>query len=163
MSVSWRNRSPRSAWAAVGVAACAIAIAGCGGDAETANDFSDLVVLPDSEELEEIDLGRFLIPVPVVLDAEDGELRTTNLLQLDFELVGIVAPRDVSRVKRLQDRHAGKLRDQVIRVCRSTSRDEILESESATLKAHLLDALQPILGGSHLRGLVIPRWIVEPL
>ena len=99
----------------------------------------------------------------MVLEDPTGESAAGNLLQLDFRLVAIVEPKNVARVERLRDRYAGKVRHEVIRVCRNTAPDDLLESEWSTLKSHLLDATQPLLGGSMVRRLATPHKLIEPL
>lgn len=123
----------------------------------------DISVLPAREELVEVPLGAFMIPVPVVLDEATPRLEADNLIQLDFDLVAVVEPDHKKRIERYLERHEGRVRDEVIRVCRNTARDDLMESEWSTLKAHLLDAVQPLLGGLGIRRLATPRIVKEPL
>lgn len=136
---------------------------GCGGGEKGANAFDEFSRLPSREELVEIDLGKFVIPIPVVLDDSTEKIETDNLIQLTFALVAVVVPKHVASVEKLHKRHTGRIRDEVIRVCRNTSRDDILEAEWTTLKSHLLDAIQPLLGGTVVRRIIIPHKVVEPL
>lgn len=159
--IARRGLGTRSLRAVVGVIGCAV-VAGCAGE-DDRNAFDEISRLPETEVLIEVPIGRFVIPVPVVLDDDADEIRAENLLQLTFELVAIVAPRHESLVKRLGERHEGRIRDKVIGVCRNTARDDLLESEWATLKAHLLDAMQPLLGGTIVRRLATPHKLIEPL
>ncbi|MEO1497445.1 MAG: hypothetical protein AAFV43_09875 [Planctomycetota bacterium] len=140
----------------------AVTSVGCGAP-EPEKLMDDISLLPAREELVEVPLGSYMVPVPVVLDDSADRFEADNLLQLDFDLVAIVEPDHKTRIERFKERHEGRLRDEVIRVCRNTARDDVLESEWATLKAHLLDATQPLLGGLGIRRLATPRIIKEPL
>lgn len=153
----------RLACASCWLASVLILLPGCGGGEKGPNAFDEISRLPSREKLVEIDLGKFVVPIPLVLDNSIEEIKTDNLIQLTFTLVAVVVPKHVASVEKLRDRHAGKIRDEVMRVCRNTSRDDVLESEWTTLKSHLLDATQPLLGGTVVRRIIIPHKIVEPL
>lgn len=152
-------RTPTSAWPACLLTLAAV---GCAED-KPKGIFDDIALLPVREELVEVTIGSFLIPVPVVLDDSEEGLQAENLIQLDFDLVAVVEPEHEGRVERFLKRHEGRVRNEVIKVCRNTARDDVLESEWSTLKAHLLDATQPLLGGLGVRRLATPRIIKEPL
>lgn len=149
-------------YAAVSSFLLTTALVGC---AEKESDpmLTEIGLLPARESLVEVPIGSFLLPVPIFFEDATTLLEVSNLIQLDFDLVAIVEPEHKSRVERYRDRHGGRLRDEVIRVCRNTSRDDLMESEWSTLKAHLLDATQPLLGGLGVRRLATPRIIKEPL
>lgn len=138
-----------------GVGALALVCAGCGGEEER-NAFDEISRLPPREELVEVLVGSFVIPVPIPREPEESGQDRTSPMLLEFELVAIVSPDKVSRVEYLMERHRGKIRDQVIRVCRSTPREDLLEPEWPTLKAHMLDAIQPLMGGLAIRRLATP-------
>ncbi len=141
----------------------ALLLPGCGSSEKGTNAFDEISRLPSREELVEIEIGRFVVPIPLVLDDSAEKIEIDNLIQLDFKLVAVVLPKHEASVRHLMKRHAGKIRDEVMRVCRNTSRDDILESEWSTLKAHLLDAIQPLLGGTVVRRMAIPHKVIDPL
>ena len=91
------------------------------------------------------------MPVPIVLESATERFEPDNLIQIEFTLFAVVDPDRVSMVKRVRERNEGRIRNRVIRVCRNTPRDDLLEPELTTLKAHLLDDLQPLIGGPAVR------------
>ena len=76
-------------------------------------------------------------------------------MQLDFQLFALVSPREKSNIEDAWERREGAIRDQVIRVCRSTPIDDLLEPELATLKARLISALKSQLGDHDVRQLLL--------
>ena len=127
---------------ACAVAVCA-AFVGCGGETEQIA-FDEISRLPTREELAEVEIGHFEIPIPAGSSSSNVNTSPHPPLLLRFQLIAIVPPDKVSRVQYYMDRHRGKIRDEVIQLCRSTARENLYESEWATLKAHLLDAIQPV-------------------
>ncbi len=154
--------APGAARAGCWLVIALLLLPGCG-EKEGTNAFDEISRLPSQEKLVEIELGRFVVPVPLVLDSSTEQFELDNLLQLSFKLVVVVVPKHAANVESLMNRHAGQIRDKVIRVCRNTSRDDVLEAEWSTLKSHLLDAIQPLLGGTVVRRIIIPHKVVEPL
>ncbi|TWT46549.1 hypothetical protein [Botrimarina hoheduenensis] len=140
-----------------------LALGACGCAEEPKSLLDEIKLMPSREELVEVPLGSFLIPVPVLLEDGAERFSSENLIELDFDLVAIVDPVHRARVERYKNRYEGRLRNEVIKVCRNTARDDVLESEWSTLKAHLLDATQPLLGGLGVRRLATPRIVKEPL
>ena len=134
---------------------CTAAISGCGGDVKKIA-FDEISRLPKREVLNEVEIGYFIIPVHIGPAPGEPAVPPPSPIQLKFQLVAIVPPSDEKKVEQLLERHKGKIRDEVIRVCRGTEREDLLESEWATLKSHLLDAIQPLLGGDVVRGLATP-------
>ena len=135
------------------VAALTALVALCCGCAEEekATVFDEISRMPLREELIEIELGKFFVPVPIVLESATERFEPDNLIQIEFTLFAVVDPDRVSMVKRVRERNEGRIRNRVIRVCRNTPRDDLLEPELTTLKAHLLDDLQPLIGGPAVR------------
>jgi hypothetical protein len=121
---------------------------GCGSKSEFRFDELDLV--PAHEELTEVSLGKYAVPIPVHAAGPDQSLAPRNLVQFDFELIAVVKRDQKSRVADSWDRHEGKIRDRVIRVCRNASLDDMEE-----LRARLMDAVQDQLGDKEIRQLVI--------
>ncbi len=112
--------------------------------------FDELDLVPAQEELTEFSLGKYAIPIPVA-EVDSGESRDRrNLVQFDFELIAVVKRDQESRIADSWERHEGKIRDRVIRVCRNASLDDLEE-----LRAHLMDAVQAQLGDKEIRQLVI--------
>ncbi|MEN0109839.1 MAG: hypothetical protein AAF805_03865 [Planctomycetota bacterium] len=140
----------------------ACVLAGCS-EAPKAFEMDEVTRLPDREELIEVDLGSFIVPVPVVLEQAIDRFEPDNLMQIEFDLFAVVEPSHVKKLERILERNGGRLRDRVIRVCRNTSRDDLIEAEWATLKAHLLDATQSLLGGPEVRRLGMSRIVKDEL
>jgi hypothetical protein len=138
----------RRAWCCGALLLTACAIAGCGSKSEFQFDSLDLV--PAQEELSEVSLGKYAIPIPMVEDRAGESARRRNSVQFDFELIVVVKRDHESRIADSWERHEGKIRDRVIRVCRNASLDDLEE-----LKAHLMDAVQAQLGNKEIRQLVI--------
>ncbi|CAN0364657.1 unnamed protein product [Ectocarpus sp. 4 AP-2014] len=99
----------------------------------------------------------------MILESATGRFEPANLMEIEMRLVAVADPGEAESVQRMKERNSGRIRDCVIRVCRSTTRDDLTESEKATLKAHLLDAVQPLLGGEAVRQLVILPGRVDEL
>lgn len=121
---------------------------GCG--SESRFQFDELDLVPAQEELSEVSLGKYAVPIPVVEKGPDETARRRNSVQFDFELIVVVKRDHKTRIADSWERHEGKIRDQVIRVCRNASLDDLEE-----LKAHLMDAVQDQLGDKDIRQLVI--------
>ncbi|QDT70534.1 hypothetical protein MalM25_34820 [Planctomycetes bacterium MalM25] len=136
--------------AALPLALVVLALCGCG-EKKQETVFDEISRMPTREELVEIEVGEFVVPVPIVLESATERFEPDNLIQLDFTLFAVIEPDRVAMVKRVRDRNDGRIRDRVIRVCRNTPRDDLLEPELTTLKAHLLDELQPLIGGPAVR------------
>ncbi len=127
-----------------------VALCGCG-EEKKATVFDEISRMPTREELVEIEMGQFTIPVPIVLESATERFEPDNLIQLEFTLFAVVDPNHLSMVQRVRRRNEGRIRNRVIRVCRNTPRDDLLEPQLTTLKAHLLDELQPLIGGPAVR------------
>jgi hypothetical protein len=128
--------------------------AGCGSLPPTFA-FDELDVASAEEELSEISLGEYRIPIPVVEYQADNQPIHRTRFHLDFELFALASPKRDGQIKAAWQRHRGKIRDRVIRVCRSVPLDELRESELGTLKARLMDALCQQLGEKQVRQLLI--------
>ncbi|QDV76185.1 hypothetical protein [Botrimarina mediterranea] len=152
----------RYRFAAAALGAATVALSGCFADPPK-RAFEDIAALPSREEFVEIELGDFVVPIPIILQPTDNAFRPDNLMQVEFGLFIVVEPRDEKLVKRLKDRNEGRIHDSVIRVCRNTARDDLLEAQKSTLKAHLLDAVQPYLGGEAVRRVGLNRVILDEL
>lgn len=137
-------------------------LVGCGKSNEPIA-FDSISRLPTNEDLVEIKIGSFIVPIPLVLNDTDEHFEVDNRVQINFDLVAVVDPMKQSKVEKLIELHAGKIRNEVMRVCRNTSHVDIVEADWTTFKAHLLDAIQPYLGGAALRRLVMPRIVKELL
>lgn len=127
-------------------------VGGCGSRSEFEFDALDLA--PPQEELAEFSLGEYCIPIPVAEDRGHSRLSYRHRFQLDFELHALVSPAEQAQVADAWSRHEGKIRDQVIRVCRNATVDELQEPELGTLKARLIDALASQMGDQELRRLL---------
>ncbi|MGL4512226.1 MAG: hypothetical protein ACRCT8_03990 [Lacipirellulaceae bacterium] len=149
-----RQATPASGCAAAAAVLCAL-VAGCG-EAKKELVFDEISRLPQREQLVELRLGRFSIPAPLPLGDAQRDTIDLHTVRLDFDLVAIVDPSDAKRVKALRKANQGRMRERVIQVCRGSTREELFEPEWTTLKAHLLDAVQPMLGGMAVKRLATP-------
>jgi hypothetical protein len=138
------------------VFACAV-LAGCGGGEKPKIEFDEISRLPRRERQVEVRIGRFAIPAPLTLNDARRDTVELHLLRLSFDLYAMVDPDDVKQVKKLKKANEGRMRERVIQVCRATSREDLFEPEWTTLKAHLLDAVQPMLGGTAIKRLSTTR------
>jgi hypothetical protein len=135
--------------------------AGCGQQAKF--EFDHLDVAPVEEELAEVPMGEYHIPVPVSQTRGRKQPVDRNRLQLDFRLVALVPPADEPLFSDAWQRHEGQIRDRVISICRNASAEELLEPELATLKARLTDALASQVGEKGMRRLLITDLVSQPL
>ncbi|MEX2317523.1 MAG: flagellar basal body-associated FliL family protein [Pirellulales bacterium] len=156
-----RARPPRRvAWCfAAGIVAQSLV--GCG--SPSTFQFDRLDISPARESFTEFSLGRYEIPVPIANDRTNDHGMWTNRLLFQFELYALVAPDEASQLADNWQRHEGKIRDQVIRVCRNASLDELQEPELATLKARLMDAMQGQLGEREVRRLLMTEVVSQQL
>jgi hypothetical protein len=131
--------------------ALVLASVACGGcESKSRFQFDELDLVPAQEELSEFSLGKYAIPIPIA-EPGDGEAdHKRNAVEFGFELIAVVKREHESRIADSWQRHEGKIRDRVIRVCRNASLDDLEE-----LKAHLMDAVQAQLGDKEIRQLVI--------
>jgi len=151
-----RRPAPFPGWwrVALLVAGASWTLAG-GCSSKSKFEFDELDLVPAHEELTEFSLGQYAIPIPIA-GGRPGEKQTrSNRVQFDFKLFALVKRDQESRIADAWERHEGKIRDRVIRVCRNASLDELEEPELATLKAHLMDAVQAQLGDKEVRQLLI--------
>ncbi len=137
------------------------ALGGCGSHATF--EFEGLDIAPAEEELTEFPLGEYKIPIPIADQRAPDQLAHRNRLQLEFELYALVSPAEKSQVVDAWDRHEGKIRDRVIRVCRQASLDELQEPELSSLKARLIDSLAGPMGEKELRQLLITDVVSQEL
>ena len=155
---------PRSfaAQSSIGVASVLICFAGgCG--THSSYEFDALDLAPPQEQLSEIELGKYSIPISVAEPAGSDRFAHRTRYQLEFELYALVRPEHKPHVVDGWSRHEGKIRDHVIRVCRNASVAELLEPELSTLKARLMDALAAQVGKNHMRQLLITEVVSQPL
>lgn len=131
-----------------------LVVVGCG--AQPTYEFDELDLTPAQDELAEVSLGHYVIPIPYrpSLPAEGSGL-PRNRIELSFDLHVLVTRGYESQVADMWQRHEGKIRDAVIRVCRNASPDDLHEPELATLKSHLTDVVQAQLGAKSIRRLVV--------
>jgi hypothetical protein len=143
----FRRSRPRRSMSRMAVFASyclCLAAYGCG--SEPAFEFDQLDLAGAEEALDEFPLGEYTIPIPAAEKRVDNQATTRNAILMDFELHALVSPNKKSSVSEAWDRHEGKIRDRVIRICRNSSLEVLHEPELGTLKAKLMDALGPHLG-----------------
>jgi hypothetical protein len=111
----------------------------------------------------EFALGKYTIPIPTVEHQPNEKPIQRNRLEFDFRLFAVVPLDEQSKIEDDWKRHEGKIRDQVIRVCRNASVDDLLEPELTTLKARLSSALRSQLGDCQLRQLLITEAVSQEI
>jgi hypothetical protein len=148
-----RTRRRLLADAVILTASLAMLLGGC--SSRPMFELDELDLVPAQEELTECSLGEYRIPIPVVEYQGDIQPAHRHGFQLEFELFALVLPHEKSQITDAWERHEGKIRDRVIRICRNSSLDELQEPELGTLKARLLDALAPHLGENEVRQLLV--------
>lgn len=148
-------------WRLLATAAALLGVSGCG--SYSTFEFDALDLAPPQEELIEFTLGKYSIPIPIVESEGSTEHERCNRFQLDFELYVLVRPEVRSQIADDWVRHEGIIRDDVIRVCRNASADELQEPELSTLKARLMDALAAQIGEKGLRQLLITEVVSQKL
>ncbi|MEM6331149.1 MAG: flagellar basal body-associated FliL family protein [Planctomycetota bacterium] len=157
---------PPAAAAAACVAVCGLlfvsGVTGCG-SGEALHDYERFEQLQLRESLVETPLGRYSIPVPVIRLDEAGEMVRTNLIQIKFALHGLVKPGQEDDTARLFERNEGQLRDRVIRVCRNSSLEDLLDPQLSTLRSRILDAAQPLFESVVLKRVLVTDVFTEPL
>jgi hypothetical protein len=126
---------------------------GCSSPAPYEFDAMDLT--PTQDEMIEFSLGHYAIPIPVVRPYEKGDVQSRNRVVFVFELYALIGRDFEAEMRGSWERHEGKIRDRVIRVCRTASLEDLQEPEFATLKAHLTDAVQSQLGRRGVRRLLM--------
>jgi hypothetical protein len=146
-----------SCWAS---ALIGVAFAGCG--SPPAFQFDELDV-SRANTLNEFSLGEYQIPVPIAKDRTNDRAPRRNRLRFDFELYALVPPAQGSIMADNWQRHEGKIRDRIIRICRNATLDDLQEPELATLKARLMDALQAELGEREVRRLLMTEVVSREL
>jgi hypothetical protein len=132
--------------------AVCLALVGCG--APASYEFDELDLTPAHNDLVEVWLGHYEIPVPIARGFGAGSI-SRNRIELSFDLYALVTRDYESQLADLWHRHEGNIRDGVIRVCRNASLDDLQEPELATLKSHLTDAVQAQLGPKGIRRLML--------
>lgn len=127
--------------------ACLLAGAGCG-QTET-SPFERFERLPTIEQLVTVDLGEFVVPVPVE-PGEDATPISATQVQIEFFLHAAVLPEHERTLRQNYERLEGRFRDNVIDVCRNTSIEDLLDPGLTTLKTHLADSMKPFIGDARI-------------
>ena len=151
---NWLFRAVLAAW-------FCLAPVGCGSGPTF--EFDELDMVPGREELTEVALGEYQIPIPVIEYRADDRMTRRNRFQFDFKLFALVPARDRWQVEDAWARHEGKIRDRVIRVCRNTPLDDLQERQLASLKAELINWLGPQLGEGSIRQLMITEIVSQEI
>jgi hypothetical protein len=153
----WTGRLARTSF----VGALCFALTGCG--SQPTFEFDELDMVPGQEELTEFALGEYKIPIPVVEYHADDRKSHRNRFQFDFKLFALVPASERWQIEDAWNRHQGKIRDRVIRVCRNASLDDLQEPQLASLKAQLIDSIGPQLGEKALRQLMITEIVSQEI
>ena len=137
------------------------ALAGC--NSQPVLDLDQFDLTPAHDELTEFPLGDYTVPVPV-MDSDDRDQPVrSNRLEFAFKLFALVTLDQQSSLADAWQRHEGKIRDRVIRVCRNASLADLQEPELSTLRAHLADAVQAEVGSKGVRRLLLTEVICQEL
>ncbi len=135
--------------------------AGCGDGASALLAELDYVVR--EEQMAEISLGYFVVPVPMPFTGEFKQIATRNRMQFEFDLYAEVPSKYRSRAKAAAERNTGQLRDRVITACRSTPMEDLNDRSLVALKNHLVDTTMPLLDGVPIEQLRIVDRQTKPL
>lgn len=121
-------------------------------------------VLQANEELAEVDVGEFRIPLAAVdqRSAPESSLPGRNALLLRFRLFAVVPPHREDDVASRIQTHRARLREEVIRTCREATLDELDEPALITLKGELHQVLGRYFGPQHLRQIIMTNVLLEP-
>jgi flagellar basal body-associated protein FliL len=111
----------------------------------------------------ELSLGKYTVPIPMLVNPAGKRPAQYNRFQFDFQLFALVSEQEKSQVEEAWKRHEGKIRDRVIQICRNASIEELQEPELAMLKAKLMDALSPQLGNDDVQRLLITEVVSQPI
>jgi hypothetical protein len=138
---------------AVGLGMLSVAMLGCGSPASY--EYDELDLSPNQDELNEFSFGHYAIPIPVSQAFGDDGKVTHTQIEFAFDLYALVSPDFAPKIDDLWQRHEGKVRDRVIRICRNASWEDLQDPELATLKSRLIDAVQDQLGPKVVRRLIV--------
>lgn len=134
---------------------------GCG-DSENF-EFDELDLTPTQDELIELPLGEYTVPIPLIQSTSLDEGVKRNRVEFAFSLYALVSPDCKKNLVSQWKRHERKVRDRVILVCRNATAEDLQESELAKLKSHLTDAVHAELGKRCIRRLLISDVVVRKL
>jgi flagellar basal body-associated protein FliL len=134
---------------------------GCGGYEDF--EFDKLDWTPTQDEMVEVSLGEYVIPIPMIQTATFDEGVKRNRVEFAFSLYALTTPECEKRLKSQWKRHEGKVRDRVILICRNATAEDLQEQELATLKSHLTDAVHAEFGTQCIRRLLITDVVTRKL
>lgn len=138
---------------AIATGVVAATLAGCG--SKPTYEFDALDLTPMQDELVEFSLGHYVIPIPVARTDSEIDAVSRNRVEFTFDLYVLITRDYESQLADMWQRHEGKIRDRVIRVCRKASVEDLQEEGLPTLKSHLMDAVQAQLGPKNVRRLLV--------
>ncbi len=136
-------------------------IAGCGG--QTSLLLAELDQVITEEQVAEISLGYFVVPVPMPFTGNFKNVATRNRMQFEFDLYAEVPMKYRARAESAAARNTGRLRDSVITACRGTPMEDLNDQSLAALKSHLVDTTTPLLDGVPIEQLRIVDRQTKPL
>ncbi len=157
-------KTPRSVpWARVALAASFLLISGCGGTTEShLEDYlEELEFDKPLEEVQKVSLGSYRIFVADRSQEASRSSLPATWFKIKFNLLVYVSPENEKSVQDTLQRHRGMLDDIVLTTCRGISLDDLNDSRLATLKFRLTDAVQPLLGESKVRRVLINDFMLE--
>lgn len=128
-------------------AAICLAMAGCGPSERSP--FERFERLPAVEELVTVPLGEYVVPIPVDVASAETPIAATQV-QIEFELHAAVLPQYERTLKSNYERLEGRLRNDVIEVCRNLPVEELMDPTLTSLRTHLADSLKPYIGHARI-------------
>lgn len=132
-------------------------LAGCGSESELKleNYLEEIEFDTPLDSAVEVPLGKeYSIPIA----ARTGNVARNNSsvvwIQLKFHLYAVVDPENESAVIAAWKRNRGLFHDETLKICRSSTLDEIADSRLATIKSRLTDMARTIFGEKRIRQLL---------
>lgn len=157
------DRRPRRWGAVLSCVAPLAVLAGCGGDAPVQFTINEQEMGRIAEELVEIPLGQYEVPVPAPYADDSAQTRYKTALLFRFRLDALVEPHESGSTARLIGRNKNSLRDRVMTTCRNSSVNELLDPQLTAFRARVLDEIQPLFEGHLVRRLVITEVLTDPM
>lgn len=136
-----------------------VVFAGCGGEIEY---LDELEFLPVTEKLTEVPFGEFYIPVPANSRLTPTVKSSENQLALQFKLYALAVPSRSEDLAEDWQRTEAKLREEIIRICRHASIEELSEPSFSAIRARMSEVIMDRFGRSNIRRLVFDDITWEP-
>jgi len=155
-------RQPRQVPSVAIVTVATLLFGGCG--TRQSISLKDLASVPAGEEMVEVSVGQFRIPVvgrQEYLAAPQDE-PTRNRYVVAFELILALHPSQENYVKHRLSQHEGAFRDEIYGVFRNASLDELGEPTLSTLKGRVVEIVNTYVGANRVKSVVLSEARWEP-